>query len=277
MTTTPTTTPTPDLAAIKTRQQATWASGDYSAIAALIVPVAERLADATDLRAGTRVLDIATGSGNAAIAAARIGCDVTGVDYVPGLLERGRERAAAERLAITFRDGDAEDLPFPDASFDAVLQVFGAMFAPDHQRTAAELVRVCRPGARIGLASWTSEGFLGDMFRTIGAHVPPPAGLASPMRWGDEAYLESIFGDTVEWLGHTRRVFTFRFTSAEAFVSTFGTWYGPTLKAFEGLDDRPRLQLADDLAALARRHNRLDEEGAIAIPGEYLESVGLRR
>lgn len=277
MTTMTTPAPTPDLAAVKRRQQATWASGDFSAIATLIVPVAENLCDATDLRAGTRVLDVATGSGNAAIAAARMGCDVTGVDYVPALLERGRERALAERLAVDFREGDAEDIPYEDRRFDAVISVYGSMFAPDHMRAAAEIARVCRPGGRIGLASWTPEGFLGDMFRTIAAHVPPPAGVASPMLWGAETHLESIFGDTVDWVAHTRRTFTFRFTSAEEFVDVFATYYGPTLKAFEALDDDGREALAADLADLARRHDRLIMGGPIAIPGEYLESVGVRR
>ena len=272
-----TTTATPDLTAIKQRQQATWASGDFSAVATLIVPVAETLADATDLRAGTRVLDVATGTGNTAIAAARLGCEVTGVDYVPSLLERGRERAAAERLAIAFDEGDAERLPYPDAAFDAVVSSYGAMFAPDHSRTAAEIARVLRSGGRIGLASWTPEGFLGDMFRTLAAYVPPPAGVASPMGWGDEGHLESIFGDTVEWIAHTRRTFTFRFTSPEAFVDLFATTYGPTLKAFETLDDADRTELAAELAALARRHDRLGADDAIAIPAEYLESVGIRR
>jgi ubiquinone/menaquinone biosynthesis C-methylase UbiE len=267
----------PDLAAIKRRQQATWASGDFSVIATTIVPVAEQLCDATDIRAGTRVMDVATGSGNAAIAAARMGCSVTGVDYVPALLERGRERAAAERLAIDFVDGDAEALPAEDATFDAVLSVYGAMFAPDHVRAASEMARVCRPGGRIGLASWTPEGFLGDMFRTIAAHVPPPAGVASPLLWGTEAHLAEIFGDTVEWVAHTRRMFTFRFTSPEEFVDVFATYYGPTFKAFEALDEATRRVLASELADLARRHDRLDERGAIAIPGEYLESVGVRR
>jgi ubiquinone/menaquinone biosynthesis C-methylase UbiE len=267
-----TTTPSPDLAAVKERQQATWASGDFSEVATTIVLVAERLADATDLRAGTRVLDVATGSGNAAIAAARLGCDVTGADYVPALLERGRERAAAERLDITFVDGDAEALPFDDASFDGVLSVFGAMFAPDHAKTASEIARVSRPGGRIGLASWTPEGFLGAMFRTIGQHVPPPSGVASPMLWGTEAHLAEIFGDAVQWTAHERRIHNFRFTSAEAFVDFFETYYGPTLKAI-GAADGLRQALVD----LAREYNRLDpDEGAIAIPGEYLESVGVR-
>jgi SAM-dependent methyltransferase len=267
-----TTSPTPDLAAVKERQQATWASGDFSEVATTIVLVAERLADTTDLRAGTRVLDVATGSGNAAIAAARLGCEVTGADYVPALLERGRERAAAERLSIDFVDGDAEALPFDDASFDGVLSVYGAMFAPDHAKTASEITRVCRSGGRIGLASWTPEGFLGAMFRTIAAHVPPPAGVASPMLWGKEDHLAEIFGDDVRWIAHERRIHNFRFASPEAFVDFFETYYGPTLKAIGAASD-----LRQALVDLAREHNRLDpEDGAIAIPGEYLESVGVR-
>jgi ubiquinone/menaquinone biosynthesis C-methylase UbiE len=267
-----TTTPSPDLAAIKERQQATWASGDISEVATTIVLVSERLADSADLRAGSQVLDVATGSGNAAIAAARLGCEVTGADYVPALLERGRERAAAERLSIDFVAGDAEALPFGDASFDGVLSVYGAMFAPDHAQAASEIARVARSGGRIGLASWTPEGFLGSMFRTIAAHVPPPPGVASPMLWGTEAHLEEIFGEKVEWIAHKRRIHNFRFTSAEAFVDFFERYYGPTLKAIGANED-----LRGALVELARESNRLDpEDGAIAIPGEYLESVGIR-
>src|SRR5207245_1321732 len=187
-----------DLTAVKARQQATWASGDYAEIATLIVPVAERLVDAADIRAGWTVLDVATGSGNAAIAAARAGAIVTGVDYVPALLQRGRERAAAERLAVDLHVGDAEALAFHDASFDATLSVFGSMFAPDHRRTAAEILRVTRPGGTIGLASWTPDGFIGAMFRAVGAHVPPPSGLPSPTLWGTEEHLAEIFGVRAE-------------------------------------------------------------------------------
>ena len=268
--------PAPDLAAVKARQQTTWASGDFSAVATVMALVSERVADAADLRAGWRVLDVATGSGNAALAAARLGCDVTGCDYVPTLLERGRERARAERLPVTLVEGDAEALPFGDGEFDAVLSVLGTMFAPDHRRTAAEVARVCRAGGRIGLVSWTPAGFVGEMFRTIAAHVPPPAGVASPMLWGTEDHLAAIFGDTVSWTAHRRRTYTWRFVSPEAFVDFFATYYGPTHKAFEGLGDRAH-ELRSDLTELARKRNRLDPDaGAIAIPAEYLESIGER-
>jgi SAM-dependent methyltransferase len=263
-----------DLATVKARQQATWASGDYAEIATLIVPVAERLADAADLRAGSTVLDVACGSGNATLAAARLGCAVTGIDYVPALLERGRERAAAERVGVDLRHGDAEEIPFHDASFDAAVSVFGSMFAPDHRRTASELVRVTRPGGTIALASWTPDGFLGAMFRTIATHVPPPPGLASPMLWGTEEHLGDLFGGTVLW-SHRERTFTFRFASAEAFVERFTTYYGPTLKALEAAG-AARAALESDLRDLAISWNRLEQPGPIAVPGTYLESVGLR-
>src|SRR5262247_1045481 len=190
-------TTTPDLAAAKQRQQQAWSSGDYHAVAARIHVVAERLVDAADLHAGWRVLDVATGSGNAAIAAARLGSQVVGVDYVPALLERGRKRATAEGLDVELLEGDAEELPFPDASFDAVISVFGSMFAPDHEQAAAELARVCRPGGTIALASWTPNGFIGQLFRTVSKHMPPPAGLQSPMLWGTEDHLEELLGDQI--------------------------------------------------------------------------------
>jgi ubiquinone/menaquinone biosynthesis C-methylase UbiE len=266
------TAPTLDLAAVKARQQATWASGDFAEIATLIVPVSERLCDAADLRAGTTVLDVACGSGNAAIAAARLGCDVTGIDYVPALLDRGRERAAAERLDIVLRHGDVEEIPFADESFDAVVSVFGSMFAPDHARAAAEILRVTRPSATIALASWTPDGFLGSMFGTVAAHVPPPPGLASPMLWGTEEHLSELFGAAVT---HRVRTFTFRFTSAEAFVECFATYYGPTLKALEAAG-AAREALVSDLHDLVLSWNRLEQPGPIAVPGAYLESVGVR-
>jgi SAM-dependent methyltransferase len=263
-----------DLATVKRGQQATWASGDYAEIAALIVPVAERLGDAADLRAGSRVLDVASGSGNAALAAARLGAVVTGIDYVPALLERGRERAAAERLRVDFRPGDAEEIPFPDGSFDAVVSIFGSMFAPDHRRAAAELVRVTRAGGTIALASWTPGGFIGSMFGTVASHVSPPPGLVSPLLWGTEEHLADLFGAAVTW-AHRRRTFTFRFASAEAFVETFATYYGPTLKALEAAGSE-REALERDLRDLAGSWNRLEQPGPIALPSAYLESVGLR-
>ena len=219
------------------------------------------------------MLDVATGSGNAAIAAARHGCTAVGVDYVPGLLERGRQRAAAEGLEVELLEGDAEALPFPDASFDAVMSVFGTMFAPDHPRTAAELLRVCRPGGTIALASWTPDGFIGELFRTVAAHVPPPAGLQSPMLWGTESHLRELFGEGIAWLEVAERTFTCRFASAEDFVAFFRTWYGPTLKAFAALEGDARDALESDLVALARRFDRLGNDDAIAIPSTYIEAV----
>jgi ubiquinone/menaquinone biosynthesis C-methylase UbiE len=268
--------PTPDLGAIKQRQQQTWASGDFHQVAAQIVLVAEQLCDTADLHAGWRVLDVATGSGNAAIAAARLGCTAVGVDYVPSLLERGRERAAAEGLAVDLLEGDAEALPFPDSSFDAVTSVFGTMFAPDHAKTATELLRVCRPGGTIALASWTPDGFIGEMFRTIGAHVPPPAGVRSPLLWGTEAHLRELFGDGIASIEVAEQTFTFRYRSAEDFVEFFRLWYGPTLKAFAALEGTGRDALEKDLVALARRFDRLGTD-AIALPATYTETVVVTR
>ena len=267
----------PDLEAVKQRQQAAWASGDFAVVASRIVLVAEHLCDTADLQAGWRVLDVATGSGNAAIAAARHGCTAVGVDYVPALLESGRRRAEAEGLPVELLEGDAEALPFPDSSFDAVTSVFGSMFAPDHARAAAELLRVCRPGGTIALASWTPDGFIGELFRTVGAHVPPPAGVQSPMLWGTEAHLRTLFGDAIASLEIEERTFTFRFGSAQEFVDFFRTWYGPTLKAFAALEGAARDALEEDMLALARRSDRLGGSGAIAIPSAYTEAVAVTR
>ncbi|MCG5452302.1 MULTISPECIES: class I SAM-dependent methyltransferase [Micromonospora] len=262
----------PDLTAVKARQQVTWASGDYGAVAALIHPISELLVTAADLSAGARVLDVATGSGNAAIAAARCGCVVTGVDYVPELLERGQARAAAERLPVTFVTGDAERLAYADGSFDAVLSVVGVMFAPDQERAAAELVRVCRPGGTVALASWTPQGFIGDLFRTVGRHVPPPAGLRPPVEWGDEGRVRELLGAAVGELRAVRREFVFRFGTPEEFADFFRVNYGPTLKAFEALPEERRPGLHADLVELARTHNRATD-ATVRIPAEYLEVV----
>jgi SAM-dependent methyltransferase len=268
--------PTPDFEAVKRRQQQAWASGDFSVVASRIVLVAEKLCDAADLHAGWRVLDVATGSGNAAIAAARHGCEAVGIDYVPALLEQGRRRIAAEGLAVELLEGDAESLPFEDASFDAVTSVFGSMFAPDHARAASELLRVCRPGGTIALASWTPDGFIGELFRTVARHVAPPAGVPSPMLWGTEEHLLELFGDGITSLEVTERTFTFRFLCAEEFVAFFRTWYGPTLKAFAALDGYAKSTLEMDLVSLARRFDRLGAD-AIAIPATYTEAIAIRR
>ena len=267
---------TPDFEAIKQRQQQTWASGDFSVVAARIMLVAEHLVDTADLHAGWRVLDVATGSGNAAIAAARLGSKVVGVDYVPTLLERGRRRAAAEGLEVELLEGDAEALPFADSSFDAVISVFGSMFAPDHEQAAAELVRVCRPGGTIALASWAPDGFIGELFRTVSKHMPPPPGLRSPMLWGTEDHLRELFGDRIESLDVTELTFTWRFTSPEELVTFFRLWYGPTLKAFAALEDTKRDALELDLIELANRFDRLGGD-AIAVPATYTEAVAVRR
>jgi SAM-dependent methyltransferase len=275
MTITETAPPAPDLTQIKQRQQAMWASGDFHAIAALIQPVADTLAHSVDLQAGWRVLDVACGSGNAAIAAARYGCDVVGIDYVPSLLERGRRRVEAEGLKVNLIEGDAEDIPMPDASFDATLSVFGSMFAPDHEQAAAEMTRVTRPGGRIGLATWTPDGFIGEMLKVVAGHVPPPAGVASPLLWGSKAYVSDLLGSRISALACTEQTFTWRFRSPEAFVDYFRTFYGPTLKAFEAVGTAGGDALFADLVYLVRRHAGTGT-GPVAIPATWLETVAIR-
>jgi ubiquinone/menaquinone biosynthesis C-methylase UbiE len=262
-----------DLALVKARQQKTWASGDFSVVASRIVLVSEQLAESADLRAGWQVLDVACGNGNATLAAARSGTHAFGVDYVEALLEDGRGRALAEGLDVEFRLGDAEDLPIESGSVDAVLSVFGTMFAPDHQRTADEVVRVTRPGGTVALASWTPDGFIGQMFRVITTHVPAPAGVASPLLWGTEEHLVKLFGPALRAISSQERQCVWRFTSPQEFVAFFRRWYGPTLKAFDALDETGRRALASDLADLAHRFDRNGDGGSIAIPAAYLETV----
>jgi ubiquinone/menaquinone biosynthesis C-methylase UbiE len=270
-TSTPTGTPT-DFEAIKTRQQGTWSSGDYAVIGTTLQIVGESICEAVDVSAGEQVLDVAAGNGNATLAAARRGCRVTASDYVPALLERTRARAAAEGLTIDVREADAEALPFADASFDVVLSTFGVMFTPNQEQAAAELVRVCRPGGRIGLTNWTPEGFIGQMFKIVGKYAPPPAGVRSPLQWGTEARLAELFGSNVQAIDAQRRDFVFRYRSAEDWLDTFRTYYGPTYKAFGALDDAGQKAFASELLALANEHNT-SKTGALRVPSEYLEIV----
>jgi ubiquinone/menaquinone biosynthesis C-methylase UbiE len=265
-----------DFVAIKTRQQAAWASGDYAVIGTTLQIVGESLAEACDLRTDERVLDVAAGNGNATLAAARRGAQVTSTDYVDTLLQRGAERAKAERLEVTFQVADVEELPFPDASFDAVLSTFGVMFAPDHARSASEMARVCRPGGRIGLANWTPEGFIGQLFKVLGRHVPPPAGVQPPSLWGTESHLRELFGERAAKIDATPRMFNFRYRSAAHFIDVFRTWYGPVHKAFAALPPEKAQALESDLTELLNRLNRAGP-GALVVPSEYLEIVITRR
>jgi SAM-dependent methyltransferase len=265
----------PNYAVVKSRQQQTWATGDYQMIASCIVPVSELLCESVALRAGERVLDVATGSGNTALAAARRFSEVTGVDYVPGLLERARIRASAEGLPATFREGDAEALPVEDAAFDVVLSTFGSMFSPDQEQAASELLRACRPGGRIGMTNWTPDGWIGQMFRVVGRHVPAPVGLRPPTRWGTEDGLQELFGSGVAHLDATRKAFVWRFASAQQYLDLFRTYYGPTNRAFAALDAAGQDALARDLIDLVTQFNRA-EQGTLLVPGEYLEVVAVK-
>ena len=269
--TTSSTTAAPDLAAVKTKQQAMWASGDFAVIGTTLQIVGEMICEAVDLRAGERVLDVAAGNGNATLAAARRFADVTSTDYVPALLDGGRRRAEAEGFTIRFEPADAENLPYGDASFDVVLSTFGVMFAPDHERAAHEAMRVCRPGGRIGLACWTPTGFLGDLFRAVARHVPPVPGVQSPLFWGTDPHIRTLFQGAAK-IEHTPRFFNFRYESAGHFVDIFRRFYGPTHKAFAGLDAAGQAALEADLLALLRRLNIGGERGLV-VPGEYLETV----
>ncbi len=262
----------PDFEGIKARQHATWASGDYGQIGVRLQIVGESLCEAVDLLAGERVIDVAAGNGNASLAAARRFAEVTATDYVPALLEEGRKRAEADQLPITFQVADAEQLPFSDDSFDVALSTFGVMFAPNQARTAAELLRVVKPGGRIGLANWTPEGFLGGLFKVIGAFVPPPAGLTSPMAWGSEPRLVELFGPAASDIRTTRKTYSFRYRSAGHWVEIFRTYYGPTHKAFAALDEAGKKALHDALIEFLQGQNAHSGE-ALVIPGEYLEVV----
>ena len=261
-----------DFNSIKRRQQATWESGDFAIIGTTLQIVGESLAEAADVRAGERVLDVAAGNGNASLAAARRFARVTSTDYVPHLLDKGAARARAEGLEIAFEVADAENLPFADAAFDVVLSTFGAMFTPEHQRAAQEMLRVTRSGGRIGLANWTPEGFLGELFALVGRFVPAPPGIRSPVLWGSEPYIVGLFGPQASDLRCVRRHFNFRYRSAAHWIAVFRSFYGPTHKAFGALDDTRQSQLSAALSELLERWN-VAGPNSLVVPGEYLEIV----
>ncbi len=264
----------PDLATIKGRQQVAWGSGDYAVVGTTLQIVGETLCEAVDLRSNQRVLDVAAGNGNATLAAARRFAEVVSTDYVGALLERGKERAKAERLAVTFQEADAEALPFGDATFDVVLSTFGVMFTPNQQQAATELLRVCRPGGKIGLANWTPNSFIGQLFKTIGKYVPPAPSVKSPALWGSEGHLAGLFGPAVT-LATTRRQFTFRYRSPAHWMDVFTTYYGPVVKAFAALDAEGRKALEADIRALLDTFNEATDGTLVARSG-YLETVILR-
>jgi ubiquinone/menaquinone biosynthesis C-methylase UbiE len=269
---TPAAAPAGDLQALKTQQQGTWAAGDYAVVGTRLQIVGETLCEALDLRAGAKVLDVAAGNGNASLAAARRWCEVTSTDYVAALLDRARERARADGLPMHFQEADAEALPFADASFDAVISTFGVMFTADHERAAAEMLRVCKPGGKIGMANWTPEGFIGQLFKVVGKHRPPPPGARSPALWGTRKRLGELFEAGARSIQAAERNFMFRYRSPEHWLEVFREYYGPTLKAFGALDAAGQAALARDLLALVDQFNR-SGDGAMVVPGEYLEVV----
>jgi ubiquinone/menaquinone biosynthesis C-methylase UbiE len=265
-----------DFKAIKAKQQVAWSAGDYAIIGTTLQIVGEQLAEAMDLHADQTVLDVAAGNGNVTLAAARRWCDVTSTDYVESLLARGRKRAEAEGLQVKFQIADAENLPFPDAAFDAVVSTFGGMFSPDQDRTAAEMVRVCRSGGRIGLANWTPEGFVGQMFKTIGKYLPLPTGVKSPAVWGTRSWLNATFTSAASKVDADPRTFIFRYRSAQHFLDIFRAYYGPVLRAFEAVNATSRKALAGDIIDLVERFNTSGDK-TMVVPSEYLEVIITKR
>jgi 2-polyprenyl-3-methyl-5-hydroxy-6-metoxy-1,4-benzoquinol methylase len=266
----------PDLVALKTRQQVAWSSGNYAIVGSTLQIVGEQLCEALDLKSGSKVLDVAAGNGMMSLAAARRWCDVTSTDYVPALLDRGRARASAEGMTIAFEEADAENLPFDNNSFDTVVSTFGVMFTPNQDRAAAELMRVCRPKGKIGLANWTPEGFIGQVFKTLGKYLPPPAGTKSPALWGTRARLTEMFDAGASSIKVESRLFNFRYRSPAHFLEVFKTFYGPVLKAFAALEPAKQEELHNDLHALIVRMNRSDD-ATMVVPSEYLEVVITKR
>jgi SAM-dependent methyltransferase len=267
--------PAPDFAAIKAKQQSAWSSGDYSVVGVTLQIVGETLCEALDVRAGQRLLDVAAGNGNCSLAAARRFCEVTSTDYVQDLLRRGEQRAKAEGLAMTFRVADAEALPFDDGAFDVVTSSFGVMFAPDQDRAAAEMLRVCRAGGKIGLANWTPDSFVGQLFKTLGGYVPPAAGLKSPALWGDRARIDELFDGAAD-IAIAERHFMLRYRSAGHWIALWRAIYGPLQKAFDSLDAQKQSALADDLTALIDSMN-IAGDGTMLVPSRYLEIVATKR
>jgi len=272
----PATAATSELTALKTRQQAAWSSGNYAVVGTTLQIVGEQLCETLDLRPGAKVLDVAAGNGMVSLAAARRWCDVTSTDYVPALLEQGRARATAEGLTIAFKEADAEDLPFGDGAFDTVLSTFGVMFTPNQERAASELLRVCKPKGQIGLANWTPEGFIGQVFKTLGKYLPPPASAKSPALWGTRTRLGEMFGASASSIKAETRHFNFRYRSPDHFLTVFETYYGPIHKAFAALDPPKQTELRNNLHALVVRMNRATD-GTMVVPSEYLETVITKR
>ncbi len=265
-----------DLAAVKAKQQAAWSAGDYAIVGATLQIIGEDLCEVMDLRSGQKVLDVAAGNGNVTLAAARRWCDVTSTDYVPALLDKGRERAKAEGWAIDFKEADAEALPFADESFEAVVSTLGVMFTANHDKAAAEMLRVCKSAGKIGMANWTPEGFIGQLFKTIGKHMPPPAGAKSPALWGTQAHLAQMFEAGASSIHIASKNFTMRYRSAQHWIEVFRTFYGPVHKTFGALPAAGQAGLASDLLALIERFNRA-KDGTMVVPSEYLEVVITKR
>lgn len=264
--------PVVDFVAVKQKQQLAWSAGDYAVIGTTLQIVGENLCESLDLRAGQRVLDVAAGNGNATLAAARRWCDVVSTDYVGALLERGRMRASAEGMAVQFEVADAENLPYPDASFDIVVSTFGVMFTPDQERAASELARVCKPGGKIGMANWTPTSFIGELFKLIGRYIPPPAGIKSPSLWGTEERLRVLFGERIDTLVTERKHFVFRYRSPQHWFDTFRTYYGPMQKAFMAVGADKQESFSADVIKLVQHFNRT-ADGSMVVPSEYLEVV----
>ena len=273
---TPPAAPATDLVALKGRQQIAWSTGNYAVVGTTLQIVGEQLCESMDLRSGSTVLDVAAGNGNASLAAARRWCDVTSTDYVPSLLESGRARAAADGMPMTFQEADAENLPFADGSFDNVVSTFGVMFTPNQLRAAAEMVRVCKSGGRIGLANWTPDSFIGQLFKTIGKYIPPAPGVTSPSAWGTTARLDELFADSASDITVINREFVFRYHSPVHWLEVFRTYYGPMNKTFAALDADRQASFTEDLLQLMAQRNRSGDE-TLVLPSAYLEVVITRR